>query len=657
MQKTLSIIIPTYNRKEILKKTLLSLCGQTSKDFEVIVADDGSNDGTGELIRTLELPYPILHIRQENSGRSAARNSGVLRSGGKILLFIDDHIITDKRLIEEHIKCHEKYNLKGARVIRGKVAFIKDINDIPLRTGYIEEGKIEIKSNDQDPFKNFHTNNISICRDAFLEVGGFDEDFKEYGLQDSEMGLRLKEAGYKFKSNPNAIGYIFPVGLSFEERCSRKRQIGHSSVLFYKKHSSVYIKFMLGVHFLIIPLYYLLSFLIHILPNSKMLALNYNFTKGVKDGLILYSARKFKKFHSRFKERKYNILLVSHSSNLSGAPVSLSLLAKNLDISKFNPFFIGPNGPIIEQLKNDGIETLELKWPRIFSAFKLIKEKNIDLLHANTYLSLPSAWAGRIRGIPVISHIREDLSGINNYFVTKEIELVSTRIVLISNWMKSFFKTKKAVVIHNGVNLGDFEKKESTLRTKLQIGKDIPLIGIIGSIEKRKGIHTLIKSLPEIIKELKNLKLLIVGSPPGSSKAYLEYLKSLSKILNIEDGIIFLGAREDIPNILSALDVLAVPSSSEPFGRTVIEAMAASCPVVASNVGGIPEIVEDGATGFLVKPGDVSALAQKIISMLKNDEKRKSMGAAGRERVEKLFSIGVHTKNIEKLYLELLEGK
>ena len=255
MTKKISIVIPTYNRKDILKETLLSFKNQSFKDFEIIISDDGSIDGTGEMIESLNVPYPIKYIWNENTGRSAARNRGVEKTESEIVLFVDDHIIVDKKLIEEHLNYHNKF--KDICAIKGRVEYIKDIIEIPKETQYIPNANVK-HSEEQNPFRIFYTNNISIKKKALQKVGGFDEDFKEYGFQDQELGYRLKKSGYKFKINPNAIGYIFPVKTSFEDRCDKARQSGHSAVLFYRKHPFAGLT-QLGVNPINTIIYFLLS--------------------------------------------------------------------------------------------------------------------------------------------------------------------------------------------------------------------------------------------------------------------------------------------------------------------------------------------------------------------------------------------------------------
>jgi glycosyltransferase involved in cell wall biosynthesis len=236
MSKKVSVVIPTYNRKDILKTTLSSLVGQTFTDFEVLVADDGGSDGTGEMLKSLNLPFPIQHLWHKNAGRSAARNMGIKAAEGEIILFVDDHIILTKNFIEEHLKTHEKYKSRGVGAVRGYVEFIKDPSLAPPRPRHLSLfTKIRLFFEYQDPLR-FYTHNVSVRKEALLKIGGFDEDFKEYGFQDQECGYRITRAGYKIRFNPNAIGYIFKAVFNFEKECDKQRQAGRSAALCRKKH-------------------------------------------------------------------------------------------------------------------------------------------------------------------------------------------------------------------------------------------------------------------------------------------------------------------------------------------------------------------------------------------------------------------------------------
>lgn len=169
------------------------------------------------------------------------------------------------------------------------------------------------------------------------------------------------------------------------------------------------------------------------------------------------------------------------------------------------------------------------------------------------------------------------------------------------------------------------------------------LVAYVGVIQRIKGIEYLLRSIPSILPEFPNTKFILVGreKDPGL-KAELE---ALSDTLGISERISFLGHREDIPNIMKSIDLLVVPSLEEAFGFINIEAAAAGVPVVASRVGGIPEVVEDGVTGYLVPPKDPSAIAQAVNHLLGNPELRSQLGLQGRERTERLFSKEIGLKS------------
>ena len=150
-----------------------------------------------------------------------------------------------------------------------------------------------------------------------------------------------------------------------------------------------------------------------------------------------------------------------------------------------------------------------------------------------------------------------------------------------------------------------------------------------------------------VLKEFPAVRFLLAGD--GSLK---ERLKRRSEELGIKDRIVFLGWREDVPEILSAVDILALPSLNEAVGRVILEAGCLGVPAVASRTGGVPEIIRDGSTGILVSPGSARELAEGILLLLRDKEKRRAMGQAAKEWVSGEFSAGNMVKQIEGLYGE-----
>jgi len=245
-----SIIIPTFNRKEHLKKTVETLLHQSYDKFELIIADDGSSDGTELVVSDFKKRawFPVKYFWQKNSGRSAARNLGIKNSECDIVIFVDDHIILQKDFIYNHLKAYQKHCNKGPLVaVRGRSILVNKPEDAFSFKGKLPLFKID-KRRIQDPFYTFITNNLSVKKAALEEVGGFDEDFKNYGFQDSELGYRLKKAGYSFKWQPEAVGFIFSCGHKEGAKWERAYQVGLSANIFAKKHPEA--RFKVGVNLL-----------------------------------------------------------------------------------------------------------------------------------------------------------------------------------------------------------------------------------------------------------------------------------------------------------------------------------------------------------------------------------------------------------------------
>lgn len=154
-----------------------------------------------------------------------------------------------------------------------------------------------------------------------------------------------------------------------------------------------------------------------------------------------------------------------------------------------------------------------------------------------------------------------------------------------------------------------------------------PVIGFVGRLASEKGTAVLVQALPSVFNKHAEGRAWIVGD--GSERAALE---KLSRALGVAERVCFMGERLDAPQLMLEMDVIAVPSLTESFGLTAAEAMAAGRPVVASAVGGLPELIDDGVTGYLVPPGDVEALAQRISDVLADSRRAAAMGEAGRRK-------------------------
>jgi glycosyltransferase involved in cell wall biosynthesis len=204
-------------------------------------------------------------------------------------------------------------------------------------------------------------------------------------------------------------------------------------------------------------------------------------------------------------------------------------------------------------------------------------------------------------------------------------------------------------LVHNGVDLTRYDRTEAccTLPEEYGLEPGAQIVGVVGRLEPEKGHPTLIDAWPLVLKAVPGACLLIVGE--GSRRDALEHQVAE---LGIGRRVIFTGRRDDVPSVTAALDVAVLPSYREAQGLTILEAMALSRPVVASNVGGIPEMVEDGRTGLLVPTHDHEALAAAITRLLLDHPLADMLARAGHDLVHERFCVELMVRAIEDLYDE-----
>lgn len=173
------------------------------------------------------------------------------------------------------------------------------------------------------------------------------------------------------------------------------------------------------------------------------------------------------------------------------------------------------------------------------------------------------------------------------------------------------------------------------------------IVGVVARLEPEKGHPTLLEAWPTVLRAVPDSYLLIVGE--GSRRDALE---AQARELRIAHRVVFTGRRDDVPAVTAALDVAVLPSYREAQGLTILEAMALSRPVVASDVGGIPEMIEDGVTGLLVPPHDADALAAAIVRLLRDHPLADTLGRAGHDLVHDRFCIELMVQAVESIYDE-----
>jgi glycosyltransferase involved in cell wall biosynthesis len=217
------------------------------------------------------------------------------------------------------------------------------------------------------------------------------------------------------------------------------------------------------------------------------------------------------------------------------------------------------------------------------------------------------------------------------------------------------FPPERMRVIPNGVDVQRIDEASQSgrhgVREDLGIASNDFVVGTVARLDATKDTITLARAFARLPRHA-GIKLLIVGD--GNERARLERFAAES---GLTSAIIFTGARNDVPRLLGAMNVFALPSLSEGMPITVLEAMAARLPVVATNVGALPELVEEGATGFLVTPQQDAAMAERLMRFYADRELAEAFGVSARGKVERDFSLDLMLRRYADIYLSVLQKK
>lgn len=301
-----------------------------------------------------------------------------------------------------------------------------------------------------------------------------------------------------------------------------------------------------------------------------------------------------------------------------------------------------------------------------FSILRIILRTRPAIVHTHTSKAgILGRLAARVAGVPDIVHTPHGHLFYGHFHpaateifrvAEKIMAPVTTRYIALANGEKKDhmaylnMASEKIAVIHSGVDIGKFRSSKVDISAKkrgLGLSAKGKIIGTAGWLLPIKGPVHLLNAMKPILAQHPNTRLVFAG------KGGLEgELKQSARSMGISDNVSFLGWRGDMDEIMRILDIFVLPSLNEGMGRVVVEAMAAGNPIVASDTGGIPDLVEHGENGYLVPPGDEKALANAILSLLDHPDDCAKMGEKGRTRAES-FSVASMTAKIELLYQEL----
>lgn len=278
-----------------------------------------------------------------------------------------------------------------------------------------------------------------------------------------------------------------------------------------------------------------------------------------------------------------------------------------------------------------------------------------EVVYVNCLPQIKGAAAARALGLPVVWHIREILPpGRRRRWFGRQLRSGASRIVAVSHavaaWLDEEGLGDRVEVVHNGCAPAPTLSDQADVRKKLGLPSTAILVGFFAQIVRHKGAVDLVRAASRAIAEVAELGIVIAGA---GSPTEMEYLQREIADSPFSERMTVLPPQKEVWDLLAAVDMAAVPSRwPDPLPRSVMEAMAAGKPVVGYRTGGIPEMIVDGETGFMVEPGDVDGLAERIVELARSADLRQELGGAAADRAQTHFSLPAHVDRMEKILSE-----
>jgi L-malate glycosyltransferase len=379
------------------------------------------------------------------------------------------------------------------------------------------------------------------------------------------------------------------------------------------------------------------------------------------------------------------VLYVNHTAEVSGGERSLLSLLGALPAS-VAPLMASPRGPLQAAVEDLGVPTTTivgtagslrlhpLHTPRTVAELsvaalqvrRVARRHRADLVHANSIRGGIGLGLARLSGAATVVHVRDCLPpGPLTTVTMRLIAATATTVIANSEYtarsVRAAARGARVEVIHNPVDLARWDPARidrAQARARLgKAGERELLLGVVAQLSPWKGQDTAVEALRLLCQEGVDAHLLLIGSAKFvarstrfDNESYVADLRARVAQAGLQDRVSWLGEREDVPELVRALDILLLPSEEEPFGRALIEAMALGVPVLATNVGGPPEIVQDGREGYLLAPGQPAAWARAVRRIADSADRGREMGEAGRRTVARAFTAEQHVAAVLAVY-------
>jgi L-malate glycosyltransferase len=377
---------------------------------------------------------------------------------------------------------------------------------------------------------------------------------------------------------------------------------------------------------------------------------------------------------------KERIVYLADKLDLSGTPLQIVELALHLDRQKFQPHFVvlsHVEAKVRQRLEasNIGFDAIGRgnwvqaeAWRDLWKLNRIFKRLEPHLVHA--YLATSNvlgAVVGKLTRVPVIISSHRDLGGFDGKWITRvnhwtdrwliDRVTVNSRAVREAVAKRSGLTTESMAVLYNGIDIEKIDRanRRAAKRQELELHPEDLVMAVVANFHPAKGHRYLLEAFNHLARRFPNAKLLLCGY--CNDRSLLNALRHLVVEAGTEKQVRFMDSRPDIPEIMHAIDILVAPSLSEGFSNSILEAMAAGKPVVASRIGGNCEQVIDGVNGYLVPPADGTALEHALEKLLLSPAHLQQMGDAARTRVREQFSVKKMVEAHEQFYIDLLQKK
>ncbi|MCK5215603.1 MAG: glycosyltransferase [Candidatus Omnitrophica bacterium] len=364
--------------------------------------------------------------------------------------------------------------------------------------------------------------------------------------------------------------------------------------------------------------------------------------------------------------KKIKIMHITHSLDVGGLEQLVLNLSRQMDSSKFdvNVCALTEQVGLADEFEKAGVEVFTrpkragIDWRLCDKLKKLFIEQNIDIVHSHNvgawiYASVAALLARKKTIHTEHSNVFRDQP--KRIMIEKMLSWFTDKIICDSNKVRDFLIDKQGIaanktqVIFNGIDLDYYGQTHdlNKIKEKLNINDADFVIGCVARLAPVKGHDSMLTAFCKVCAQAKNIKLLLVGDGE-----LIEELKVLAERLRISSRVIFTGERRDIPQLLGVMNAFILTSMSEGFPLSILEAMAAKLPIIATRVGGVPEVVGHNQTGLICEKGNIEEISEAILFMANNQSDAAKMGARGYQRVKNNYNV----ENMKDEYEEVYSG-